>query len=139
MGYIRETNASDEEINILGRDNYRKFRPDVYNFSIGGKRITVNKVLFKETAKASVDKDSKSYFYKNEVCRNLDRYMKEANEIAPEPINNHNSPRSKAYKLKQKLSQMRVFSFEVNGVRMIMKAGVYKNSGNMIAYTCYIE
>lgn len=136
VGYIRNARISAEDANIMGRNNYRKYRPTDYSFSIGNEPIDVNKILFKETAKASTDQIN--YFLKNEICRHLGRYVEAKDEINPELINNHNVPGSKTYRLKNKLSIMRVFSFTVNGVNMVLMVGVYKNTGKLVAYTCYV-
>lgn len=78
------------------------------------------------------------YFLKNEVAKRLDHYLPSFHYDGPEPLDRHNSDKSKAGRRKKHGIQMHKFSKDMFGHTFVVKV-LEMNNGNLNAWTTYIQ
>ncbi len=88
-------------------------------------------VLQKPQSKTSKTKDAKtetSYFLKQEIARNLNKYVDNLKELPIEAIDlGHNNPKNVYYKRKVLFEEMHVYELELRVFLFRVKLGKYKD------------
>ena len=136
--YIKATNKRGIHfIDQFGCYNMRRQSVDTdfpANSSIG--KVDVTKICATETAKASIGREG--YWLKNEVMKNLDKFLPSFKYMGTEAIDlSHNSKSGKAFKLKKKAKCMHIFEGTVGTTKITCKVLEMKADSKLIAYTVY--
>lgn len=100
--------------------------------------VQVGSWCYDEAAKSNIH--DPHYYLKNEIVRNLNRYLPSLkHQDNPEKVDlSHNSPKSKAYKRKSHARAMHVFTGNVLGHDIVVKV-LEMNDGQLKTYTVYIK
>ena len=91
---------------------------------------------YDETFKSNIRDEY--YFLKNEIAKRLDYYLPSFDYDGPEPLDTHNSDKSKAGRRKKHGKQMHKFSKVLFGYTFVVKVLEMKN-GELNAWTTYIQ
>jgi hypothetical protein len=97
-----------------------------FNTSIGN--VLVDNITIQEITKGA--KTDKSYFYKQEIALNFDKYISLFTQLPDEEIDlSHNNHRSIFYQRKKLFSTMKVYKISIHGYEFQVKIGEFKTGG----------
>lgn len=146
VGYLRNAapTAWKDIIKPMAREVIRQQNAGfnkTFDTSIG--KVLVDDITIDEVSKGSATDES--YFLKQEVARNIDRYIDKLQKLNEEPIDlSHNNKKKKFYKRKQQLEKMMSYSLEIETqdykgdtktFRYEVKIGKFKDSQDLNLYT----
>lgn len=131
-----KTDAFRKDLNSVGVSEMRhKTLPETKAQTEIGE-VQIGRWHYNEAAKTNTHNDC--YYLKNEVAQHLDYYLPKFDYDGTEPIDNHNSKKSKAGKRKRHGIQMHKFTKEMYGYTFVVKVIEMKN-GELKAWTTYIK
>ena len=128
-------NVSKETMRTVREVNREKYGNLVRHFDTGLGDILVDDITIREVTKGS--KTAESYFYKQEVALNFDKYISQLIQLPDEEIDlTHNNHRSIFYQRKKLFSAMKVYKLTLHGYDFQVKIGAFKTGGlNLYAIT----
>lgn len=113
------------------RQQHQNFRQTI-DTSIG--KVLIDDITMIEVSKGSAT--DKSYFLKQEIALNIDRYVDKMNQLPSEPVDlSHNNPRSRFSIRKRKFSQFEVYKLETETGDYIVKFGRYRKTKVLNLYS----